>query len=256
MNRKEGIVVGVFGHAGSGKTRLVTRALMELPADEGALVFDPTDNVSQGLANLPHERVEVVRAGQIGVRADLALASVYGAPTAVRPRPPKIVVLSGPGMEYIFLESARRMRAATVFVDEAHLLFSQAEAQSVEQREIISLARNRNLEVILAAQRPQGVSVDVRSRCDYVVSFRQNVDHNIEALSACANRKLWEPTKSLPRFQALVLVPWTKNADAPLLEYDSLNAPIVWRMEPDELAEFTDGLERMKHGKPPWREEG
>jgi len=253
MMRTEGYVVEIFGAAGYGKTRLANRALCELEPDHGALAFDPTGDVYSGVMRNGCQRA--VQFSGRDVDADHLMRLVVGERlTSESWKPgkhPRIVVLTGSQYEYVFLRCAHRLRGATIYCDEAQKIFNQQRSHEQAINDVITLARNNNVELIINSQRPQGLSTDVRARADWVIAFRQNIRHNIDALSDVADKELWADTRSLDTFKALVHPPFTSSADEPLLKFDSVNDPLVFRMERDEYARYKSGYDRMQKGLPP-----
>jgi hypothetical protein len=234
MNRTEGQAILITGIGGSGKTLFGSRCLKELPHTDGAIAYDREGDVTKYLRDeISIGRAVVVKSWEDGFKVSRQSAF----------NPPRIAIFVGKPYadHFLYAASRKESRDLTIYVDESEDLFSQRDALKDQQQEILRVCRNKNNEVIFSAQRPQHISTEVRSQAKWIVCFRQGMTQNIEALGACAEESLWMPSLAFEPHQALVRPSWTKRFDSPLYDFDALNDPIPFRLDPEELALWMQG---------------
>lgn len=218
--RVDGTIAAVFGVPGSGKTTLaiafVERALTSRPV----VIYDPTRDLR---TYLDEHEIPWTPAHPDRLPADVLASKRTGQPRAFIVEEP---------MDLWRVAASDALRGCSVVIDEAQQAFPSA-GMTKPATKYLELNRNRSIETVVIAKRPQKVSTDVRCNAQHVIVFRQQSQAALDCLADCADVRVWARTLELPQFVYLYRPPWQDDALADLDEY-STEDPLPYDWPPGD----------------------
>lgn len=224
--KPQGRTILCVGASGCGKTTLCARSVAWSARhhERPVLVYDHTGDVASYLAEELKELEYAPQLRHVKSASEARTVTAAGFFTARRD-----IAIFGKkeSAQFVWAASSPEFNGAVVFVDEAHFVFPNSHLGE-RHSEIIEVARNRGIELLLASQLPQQLNMYPRANADWVAIFRQQVDSAVKSLSDRVDKDLVRPAKKLAKGKYLVVEKWRKDPEASLPVYDNIDSPVPW----------------------------
>lgn len=105
----------------------------------------------------------------------------------------------------------RTKQNIVLYIDECHNFIGQSGQYSKNLISLISMAREQNIHIVLATQRPQEVQKSALNNCKYKVSFLLSETNAVKAMSKIFEDVSEEEIKNLPMYKFIIQNAYDKS---------------------------------------------
>lgn len=210
-------VILCIGMPGSGKTTLVARGVLFDTGERQrcrALCYDPTGDLQTA-----------IKRGKAYEKPSDAIAALKrGERVAyVQPKTPRALSSARDAFREAMLDAEAFMEFVC---DEAETLFPlHSKEDSVDN--VVRMARNKRIRLMLCAKRPQDLSLAVRTCTTNLCVFKLDSRNTVKAVAVAGELEQYTPALSLKRGQYIYRGTWAEPTDK-LPCFDSKLSAIPW----------------------------
>lgn len=186
----------VTGMTGSGKSYFIRHVLksIDLPLVVVSLKKQDIENVNNEVRKISINKVETNNYKNINALNDIIGNKDIGFYMGYIDTAEEIEFMDN------LAQILRHKTNCILYIDEAHIFIPQAGKHSKELVKLISVARENNLHIILATQRPQDIQKSPLNNCKWKLSFKLSETNAVKAMSNIFEGVTEEDIKNLKQY--------------------------------------------------------